>query len=188
MIIKFLLIILTFSGYCKCTTLSLLSKDELSDKLNLAQKEIKKENYTQALDYLFELLKERPQNRIVHANVAWCYFKLSEYRLAIKHADAALHSNQIYSRAIQIKADSLVVLGNIAFFENNYTEAEASFKQALELRPNQKVVSAYLAFLYLVTERFEEAANFALVALQHNARLKLARTVYAISLHRLGNF
>jgi len=154
--------------------------------LKKAQYFLKNNNFTEALGLLKQLIQYKPNNIFFNANIAYSYYKLNNFNLAIEHADKALHSTDVYTLAKKVKSYSLYKLGRIEYLEKNYKQASIYYLKAFQLRPNEKIILTNIGLIEFKTQNFTEAAYYSLMALNIDKDYKLAKIIYAKSLFEIS--
>lgn len=74
------------------------------------------------------------------------------------------------------------------FKKKNYSQAEDYYLKALLFRPNDKLILASFADLLYSKEQYEDAANYAQLALNIDSNFKFSRLILSKSLLKLGKF
>ena len=117
-----------------------------------------------------EFLVREPDSRDVHNNLGAIYFRMGDHEAAVAEFEKALKlgsadKNQGESEDnVRLLTENLVIAHQkrgLAFFEKkSYFRAEQAFKKGLELAPDNVNLHLSLAQVYLVLERWDNAAKY----------------------------
>ena len=146
--------------------------------------ELKKMEYTRAIDTFDRALAIAPDKSILHARKAFALQNIRHYKEALIHYDHALRLNpdavetwfnrglilqtilrneealSSYDRALAMKPDYVEAYsnrGNVLYALGRYEQALASFDQALTIRPHSSTVRSNRGGVLLKLNRYAEA-------------------------------
>jgi tetratricopeptide (TPR) repeat protein len=111
------------------------------------------------------ILLQDPLSPDEHVSLATSYKSQGLNEIAAKELEAALRKQGNHVPA-------LVALGNLSFERGSLIEAEAYYRQALEVAPNHAGANNNLAMVYLTENRLSEAEWLARKALEENSPIK----------------
>lgn len=84
-----------------------------------------------------------------HGNLAQCYLKEKNYKKALEHANKVLDLDKNNAKALWRRGEALFGL-------NEVESAEADFKAAIELQPNDKAIQASLKKAQMESKKLKE--------------------------------
>jgi predicted Zn-dependent protease len=128
-----------------------------------------------ALDWLAEHAVEQPRLSLISGALA---LARRDVHAALEELEYACHVEPELPSAHTLRGQALLRLARL-------DHAEAAFQTALEQRPADAVAYDGLAQIHNRRANFEEAANYALAALEHNLQLFAAHCHLGIALVNL---
>jgi tetratricopeptide (TPR) repeat protein len=139
-----------------------------------AQKNFKAGNIKQAIYIYKGLIKNDPNNSLVHEGLAQCYFKLSKLQMA---TDEVLN-------AIQLEPDlaqAHVTLAFIDYRKNRYEDCEKEAIVAIDLDPNNAMAYSLISLM----EEHKGDYQKGILAIQKAIHINPKNYVFYVSLGRL---
>lgn len=122
---------------------------------NLAAGRLEAEDrYVEALAVLERGHRHTPSDIGLRQALGLCLFRLQRYEAALPHFDALVAAQPGFAQAHAARAAVLDALGR-------YDAAEASYRKAVELQPDNLLALAGLATTAIRAERHDEARDYA---------------------------
>jgi serine/threonine-protein phosphatase 5 len=112
--------------------------EKANDFKELANQELSKGHFTQAIELYSQGLEYRPNDAILLANRAMAYIKVENYGLALLDADQAIANDPKYSKAYYRRASANFAL-------HHFKLARKDFRTVCKLSPTSKDARAKLA-------------------------------------------
>ncbi|TWX52480.1 XrtA/PEP-CTERM system TPR-repeat protein PrsT [Colwellia hornerae] len=123
--------------------------DNIDVRANLAQIYMST-NLALAKEQYLILIKQLPDNFLIHNNLAFAAVNTNDIALAIKHADKAFELAPENPQVID-------TLGFIKYMQQDYSQALKYYKQANALAPNDRGIIMHMANCLIKMDRTEEA-------------------------------
>jgi len=130
-----------------------LDKDAIDINNSTLSEQYNQESEESAISGFQEALNEAHSNEaklLTSVNLGYAYAADSQFDMAQKTFKEALQYTKSNS------SDEQLILGEIALYQNNPTEAEKYYLKANELLPNDYQILSSLATFYLNTENFSK--------------------------------
>lgn len=86
-------------------------------------------NFKKALEYLLKLEQLKPNDESINTRIAFCYYKISDFFMAIYYAQKTKKINDKY-------ADAYFLLGDIYYLQGNLNDALYEWQEGLKLQSN----------------------------------------------------
>ena len=93
----------------------------------------KAKDYTKAISYYDEALKQTPNEHAIYGNRAMAYINLKNFDAALKDAESAIKIKPDWEKGWYRKGSALQGMGD-------YAGAQEAFEQSLKISPNNKPV------------------------------------------------
>ena len=156
--------------------------DTLFSPLDAATISFTQVDQENAIDVLLKAIEENPESAMLHARLGLFYRQMGKPELAKHHME----------KASELSPNNLDVINNrgvLAMQLGDDDEAIASFKRAVELKPDYAEAFRNLARMYYLKEEWQAsayAAQQSLIVDQHslNARLLVGFSNYKLGDHR----
>ena len=117
-----------------------------------------KYNYPDARSHFTDALKKNPNHAGAHVGLARAIY--SDYAFpGNRFAETRLHLEQA-SQAYPNHPEQLMLTGDIAFYDEEWAEAEESYQKGIEQNPSDLWRKGRLAALYFATAKLEEFAAY----------------------------
>jgi tetratricopeptide (TPR) repeat protein len=127
------------------------------------------EGFQKALQKFREALVLDPEYAAAHAGLAHAYNLMASYKI-VPPEEGFARAREAAEAALRLhpeNADAHAAMAFIAhYWDWNLAAAEAGFRRALELDPDNPEVHHWLALLLIHTARFDEAVDHALTAVR----------------------
>lgn len=180
-----------------------------------ANRALDRKDYQRAYDILRQHLTLNPTDDLAKLSLARTYLGRNEGRNAQTILDSLSEDSKEAPRAHLLRGLALLVVGEreeakvklalarekdetlwqaanglglIYDFEQQWGEAETSYKQALEQKPDAGVVHNNLGYSYLLQGRVEEATTAFSNSLSHEPSLDVARSNLRLALAAKGRY
>ncbi len=137
-----------------------ISKDFL-EKINKGNKLFSKKKYKEAIEIFEELLKEKPELKIINKNIGNCYFAMEKYDKAIEY----------YKKAIKEKGDNteiFVAIGNSYINQKQNDKALEWYLKTDPAKIKDFNVLYNIGVIFYNNFNYDKAMEFFKMAVDHN--------------------
>lgn len=138
----------------------------ISRDLEEAGRHFQEGRYEEAIATYKLVLKDSPENYLIHNYIGDCYMKMEKFDLAEKEFQDFLEAAKENStpESVTMQADALSSLGTIKARENENEAALDFFLQAHKLNPMDEEVNYNLGEIYFSLKKIDEAIEFYRIA------------------------
>ncbi len=138
-----------------------ISKDFL-DKINKGNKLFEEKKYEEAIKLFEELIKAKPELKMINQNIGNCYFAMEKYEKAIEY----------YKKALKEKGDNTemyIAIGNAYINMKNNEKALEWYKKADTSKIKDFNVLYNIGVIFYNNFNYKKAVEFFKMAVDHNA-------------------
>jgi tetratricopeptide (TPR) repeat protein len=137
-----------------------ISKDFI-EKINKGNKLFEEKKYDEAIKLFEELIKEKPELKMINQNIGNCYFAMEKYEKAVEY----------YKKALKDKGDNtdmFIAIGNSYINMKNNEKALEWYKKADTSKIKDFNVLYNIGVIFYNNFNYKKALEFFKMAVDHN--------------------